>query len=136
MEETLERVGRSIYLSVSFNAARSQFNVHISSEATTVCGEDDFTLVCWYPLATSGIYHVSAPAWFKNDAKLDFSMDADHVDEKINSTAHRLSVSSSARPNVNSVTNYACELVRTGPPLTTDRSDSLSIKYRGQLMDV
>ena len=79
-------------------------------EDGSVCYKDQFELTCWYPEVINGRYLVQSPGWMVNGSKVILN-EITYQEQRINSTATKLTVTVTDTFSVNTIVAYSCFLV-------------------------
>ena len=92
------------------HAASAQ--VHLSSPMAggSICYNNQFEMICWYPEVINGRYLVQTPGWKANDSVLTLD-GTTYQDQRINDTATKLIVTVTDTFSVNTDVAYSCFLV-------------------------
>ena len=92
------------------HAASAQ--VHLSSPMAggRACYNDQFEMTCWYPEVINGKYQVSSAGWKVNGSNL-IPDETTYQEQRINSTATKLTVTVTDTFSVNTDVAYSCFLL-------------------------
>ena len=113
------------------HAASAQ--VHISSPMSggRACYKDQFEVTCWYPeVTTPGRYLVQTPGWRVNGSVLTLD-GSTYQEQRINSTATKVTITITDTFSVNTVVAFSCFLVLAATRLDDESTQQVHIYIMG-----
>ena len=97
----------------------------------SVCYNNQFEVICWYPEVINGRYLVQSPGWKVNGSVQLILNGSNYREERINDTATKLIVTVTDNFSVNTVVPYSCFLVLADTRLDEESTQQVHVHIMG-----